>query len=679
MPRTCSVAVRRNALAIMGLLTLTSTAHANEVLTSDLSDFSLEELASVDVSAASLLRANLLDAASSIGAVSVEDWQRRGARRLADALETQPAIMPLPHAYGNPVFAIRGYARSSSYTGIATTWDGIPLNDLFRSAPQFNTSSINLGALQQIQLIQGPGSALYGSDAFHGVIALRSFESDHALSQSRVAGGGDGYYEAALQHSQAILGDNQLHFALAANGQPDQERRLRFTNPFTNQEQTVERANKYKAETLSLKLNTDASQKRSWYAGLYLHNYDADGGQGAGTRLSGGEDLAWMYSHLAMVQGGVKQRLNDTRSLELKSYYWWLDADQTSSRQNGQVRRGLVFTEFRGGAQAIYRDAYQPGHTEWALALGQEWLGMTDGVTEDRTPEGLLISSTPLPADDARRKVRSATLEVNTHWHDQRWRLVYGGRLDDYSDFGNHTSPRVGLIYHPHPDSAIKLLYGEAFRAPSALEIGGAQGSAIGNPNLKPEVIKSYELIALRQTPRYLAQITLFRNHWHDGISTVVIAQGSPAQFQNVERNDAHGVTTAVQARLSGWQIDLSGSSVQSRNTRTGVRYNIFPRYMLNAGIGHELFDPSWQLQLNQRWLSKVDDVPLTGGFPPHTLPRYARTDVALRKEVSRQVNASLQLRNLFDRNNRMPSAPAAIGGIPDERFSANIAVDYEF
>jgi outer membrane cobalamin receptor len=128
-----------------------------------------------------------------------------------------------------------------------------------------------------------------------------------------------------------------------------------------------------------------------------------------------------------------------------------------------------------------------------------------------RSPQGRLLSAQVNPADGASRRVGSATLEANTHWAERAWSLVYGARLDEYSDFGRHTSPRLGLVYHPRADSAVKLLYGQAFRAPSAVEIGGAQNSVLGNPALKPEIIDSYELIGMRETANMLATLTLYR------------------------------------------------------------------------------------------------------------------------------------------------------------------------
>jgi outer membrane cobalamin receptor len=647
----------------------------------ELTAMSFEELASISVSAASLLESNLLNAASSIAAVDSADWRRRGARRMLDAIEFQPGVMVLPHTSGNEVLAIRGYARSTSYAGVATSWDGVPLNDLFRSGPQFNLPSINLGALSQVQLIQGPGSALYGSDAFHGLIALRGFEADHdmAVVNGRIAS--NGYAETALQSSSTFGGDTRWSLALAANGQGDQQRRASYVSPTTGAPVSNVRANSYQAQTASIKFASSVREQLSWHGGLYYHHYDAAQFQGLGTRLSGESDLGWLNTAFWMAQAGLRQQLGSGGSLEAKAYSWWVDNDLESNLAlaTGPVHRDLLTTQSRSGLQAIYRDSWQPGRTEWALALGQEWLAVRAARADLRSPQGQLMSSTPNQAQGARRTVRSATLEMNTRFDGEHWKLVYGGRVDDYSDFGSHSSPRVGLIYQPQQGDAIKLLVGQAFRAPNAVEIGGAANSVLGNPNIQPEVINSAELVAMRRTEHYIVQATLFRTLWRDGIAAVLVPAAKLTQYQNVGRNDAKGISASLQYRAGSWLFDASGAVVASRNSITGVHYNIFPRLMADIGIKYVLADPTMQLGLNQRYMSSVDDVPSTEGFNVTPLPRFLRTDLSFSKEWSARDSATLQVRNLFNRDNRLPSPPASLGGIPDERLSVSLALSHRF
>ncbi len=645
----------------------------------ELTAMSFEELASISVSSVSLLEATILDAASSVATVDSNDWRRRGGRRMLDAIEFQPGIMVLPHTSGNEVLAIRGYARSTSYAGVATSWDGVPLNDLFRSGPQFNLPSINLGALSQVQLIQGPGSALYGSDAFHGMVALRGFESDQdmTLVDGKVAS--NSYAETALQ-SSARIGDTRWSLALAANGQGDQERRASYVQPTTGAAVSTLRANRYQAQTGSLKFASESKASLSWYGGLYFHHYDADQFQGLGTRLSGEQDLGWLNTMFWMAQAGLKQKLDGGGSLEAKVYGWWVENDLESNLlvSGSPAHRDLLAMQTRSGVQAIYRDSWPAGRTEMALALGREWLAVQGAKSVVTSPQGAQLSSTVNRAQGARRDVNSATLEMNTRFGDQ-WRLVYGGRLDDYSDFGSHASPRVGLIFQSQSGDAIKLLVGQAFRAPNAVEIGGATNSVLGNPDIKPEVIDSYELVAMRRTASYLVQATLFRTLWHDGISAVLVPSAGLTQYQNVGRNDAKGLSASWQYRTGGWLVDASGAFVSSRNAITGAAYSIFPRWMADVGISHTLDDPSMQFGVNQRFMSQVDDIATTEGFKVTPLPRFLRTDLSFNKDFSGQSSAIFQVRNLFNRNNVLPSPPASLGGIPQERLSFSVALRRRF
>lgn len=670
----------RTVLAAALMLALPPAAHAVIRDEQDLARLSFEELAEIDVSAASLLRASLLDAGSSISSITAREWRRAGARRMMEALEQQVGALVLPHTSGNQVLAVRGYARSTSYTGTATSWDDVPLNDLFRSAPQFNLPSVNLGALSQIQLIQGPGSALYGSDAFHGMIALRSAAAGQDDDAVTMAYGSDGYAETSLRHGVIWVDGLRLGVALAANCQPGQERPAAWGGSLDGTAPPPIRALRYGAQTGTVKLASNPEQALSWFGGLYWHRYRADEFQGSGTRLSGGNDLGWLDTDFTMGQGGVRWQASADRSLEAKAYYWHVDNTLSSNLRSasGTIHRDLLTRQHRAGVQATYRDAIPAWHTELAFALGNEWLGVDVAKAYVSSLAGAPLSTVVNPAEGANRNVRSATLEMVTSWDQQRWRLVYGGRLDDYSDVGRHASPRAGLIYHPRPDTALKLLVGEAFRAPSAVERGGAAGSVLGNPSLKPETIRSYELVALHQDEHKLVQMTVFRTFWQDGIAAVLAPPQTLSQYRNVERSDAHGVTASAKYQRGGWLLEANGSLVRSRNSGTGVEYSIFPRTMFSAVIGRAL-SQAWDVQLRQRWQARTNDIPSTEGFPTQTLPRFSRTDVTLAWQASSRSELALQLRNVMNRANRVASAPASRGGIPDEPFSASLQWQYRY
>ncbi len=267
---------------------------------------------------------------------------------------------------------------------------------------------------------------------------------------------------------------------------------------------------------------------------------------------------------------------------------------------------------------------------------------------------------------------------MNSHFA-EHWLAVYGGRVDDYSDFGRQASPRLGLIYQPESDTAIKLLCGQAFRAPSAAERNGTLNTVLGNAGLKPEVIDSLELVAIGQHAGLLWQAGVFATAWRDGIAIVFRPDLKINQFQNVERNRAHGVNASVTWRADGWQVDAGASWVASRNAKTGASYNIYPQRSATISVARTVFDGAGRLSLAQRWMDGFDDIPRGDVFAPTPLPAYARTDLAYSHALSRSLTLSAVVRNLLDRDSHLPSPLGSVGGIPGERINATVRAAWKF
>lgn len=664
------------------LALLPSTILAADVNTDDLFQLSIEELMNVDVTVASLFDTTELDAPSSVSVIKENDWQRRGARKMVDAVSHLPTAVVLPVATGTETMAIRGYARLN-VTGTAVLWDGVPLNDLFTGSSLFVTPNINLGTLNEIQMVQGPGSALYGSDAFHGVLALHGFESDRDIqnAQGRVAS--NGYFDAATHFSTQAYDSTRANLALAANGQPNQHRDFSYEDPDTHETRTGERANEYDAETAMVKLASDPTQPFSYHAGFYAHHYDAEGFQGLGTRPAGTQDLSGQESDFAMTQLGVARNWSPQQSMELNAYYWRTNNEFFLYNQEKPVDpiigTRLPISQHRVGAQTIYRDAL--ASTRWAISLGGEQLGIDDARAKVYSEQGVLLNDMEHPIEGTARDIQYLTLEAQTPWADGRWRLVYGGRFDHYSDVGNHTSPRLGLIYRPQPDTAIKLLYGNAFRAPTAVELYGSPGTVEGNPDLKPEVIDTYELMWLKQATDWRAQIELFQSHWQNAI-VIVDNPNPPPQLHPINHgnNNARGVAGQYFYEAMPWITEFGAAYVTSENGATGDADGMFPKVIINTGLGYTFTQFDSRVYLNQRLQFDTEDVSAdTAGFPAQKLPTYWRIDLTATKQFNKQFDLSISARNLLNRNNALPAANGSRGGVPDETLSVDLGARYTF
>jgi outer membrane cobalamin receptor len=652
---------------------------ADDLTAADLVDYSLEELLQVNVRIASRIPTTVLDAASSVEVIPEDRWRRRGARNIGDVLATVPGISVTPALGGAEAFAVRGYSRSTSLLGVLVSYDGVPLNDLFRAAPTLNLPGLNLGAIDEIQLIEGPGSALYGADAFHGVVALRGFEAAADTRQVQATVRDNDFYAAHARVSTALAPRTRASIALAADGQDDQHLGFAYSDPITGMQRSGERANRYGARSMSAKFRGADDGGSSWYAGALLHHYDGEGYQGFGTRLSGTRDVGGVDSDLYLLNGGVRHELEGGHAVELSAYVWTAQS---------LLRAGRTTFDFeseneqrRSGVHGSYESGPTAWNSEWAFVLGAEELAVDEARTRNFDLAGNRTLDRVNLAEGADRHILSGTFEGRTGWAEQRWQIVYGLRLDRYSDFARHLSPRLGLIWHPQEHNAIKLLYGNAFRAPTANDINGTVGLIEANPALDAEDIDTLEVVFMHQAASWFAEVGAFHSDWDNGIVSVANVGGTaPFILQNLEENRAHGVTFKLDWQSDPWLLNLGTSWVRSRNLTLDQSYDAFPRYIVDAEVGYRHVRSATTFLLTQHWQIDADDgFPPSSGIPATELPLYARTDIGAVRRLNEQWNLMLFVRNALDRDNYFPSTAGTRAGIPDLPRTLSAEVRFDF
>ncbi len=225
----------------------------------------------------------------------------------------------------------------------------------------------------------------------------------------------------------------------------------------------------------------------------------------------------------------------------------------------------------------------------------------------------------------------------------------------------------------------MKLLYGRAFRAPTSTQknTNGAFGLEID-----PEIIDTYELVFMKQSERWVAELVLFKSSWKDGIVlTSVISDGVPlVKHLNIGKSNAYGVELKYQWRKNRWGIDFSSSYIKSEDDLNDWDYSAFPEYIVNLGILYQVPANNFDFYLNNRFHLDVDEGPTIDAIPdPESLDDYWRVDVHVKKGLTDRVDLFFNVKNLFDRENHFPSIMNSEGGIRDEAFSASIGIQTSF
>jgi outer membrane receptor for ferrienterochelin and colicins len=234
----------------------------------------------------------------------------------------------------------------------------------------------------------------------------------------------------------------------------------------------------------------------------------------------------------------------------------------------------------------------------------------------------------------------------------ERWRLEAGVRYDHYYTFGGTTNPRVALVYNPDEASALKLLYGRAFRAPNAYESYYADGfSAKANPDLDPETIRTLEAVYERTwaTGWRLAS-SLYHYRILDLIVQVIDPLDGLLLFENADSVRATGIEVELERRFAnGARVQWSHALQRAEIESSGTRLTNSPAHLSQLLAEVPLGGP-WRGGVDLQALSERDT--LGGG----DVPGYVVANLVVRApDLVRGLDLDLAVTNLLDAEIRDP------------------------
>lgn len=653
----------------------------------ELMELSFDDLLDVEMSVASKFSEDELNLGSTVSKITRKDWQRRGARRLRDAIATETSIVVTPVLWDGTGMAIRGFLGSSSVSGISMQIDDVPVVLLRTGSGLFDTLSYQLGVLDSIEIIKGPGSALHGSDAFHGVIATKTFESDTDLLSVGAELGTLNYQQGDIRLSHGISDINRVNAAFSVSHQGEQNQTYHNINATNTGLITGERDLNYDSYMGVIKLNSVFSNDFSSYVNFYLKGRDSEEGSGLGpSRNTIDIDHSDSDEQFQMINAGLAWTFSNNITLEAGAYAWNTDTTRTFSRYNNSnnpIEVQIFFEESREGIKLHIKQPDNDWNTQWVVGLESSHASIDDNHNRlVSLLDGSQLNQSVNVSKGYERNVNSLIAQAKTHFFDRKLDVLYGARIDNYVNaFGSHKSPRLGLIYHLQSDSVIKLLYGQAFTPASSLDIFG--GITIkGDLKIAPEIIDTYEFVYLKHAKNWKLNVTLFKSDWSDGIHNV--ATNDPdfnLEVANIGELSSKGLEITYRYVYSSWFANANASYVKSSNKTDNFDYDSFPRYLINLGLGYRLEQYNLEFYLQNQWHISRDEGPVVLGVidDPRELSDYFRTDISVQWQASERWKFSAYIRNLFDRNNATPSTFTMPNGHPDESINASLNMSYSF
>lgn len=649
-------------------------------------NMSLDELMDVGIRVASRSEATLLEAPAVVSVLTADDLRRIGARDLRDALRYVPGFEPGIRSFGYYEFGFRGVITDNSEK-VLILLDGMPVNEHLEGSGSIVFADFPLDNLDRIEVIRGPGSALYGSNAFVAVISLisrplpeapqvvtlgaGSFDTGEA--SLRVGRRGDGWQWSGFLHLLDSDGDAAAITSDALQIRPDPPW-------FAAINQGVSLAGSDRGVTDNARRKLTAQ----WQLGfgdfkLNALLVDARKGPYIGTLFTVNEgseahprqfqldaSKAWQLGENSRLEA----RLHGRRYLADNLWNSMPPGYRVPTAEGGLIEYSRGQYDRQGGTQrtlgAELRSTTTIGSRHTVIAgLAIERQSLYDLVNLTNLPGAgpeSMIDAGAIILGEPERELRSAYLQ--DQWQaSETLEITSGLRFDDYDDVGSSLTPRLAAVWQPREGLSLKALYGEAFRAPTFVEsyLFAYGGFGRGNLDNRPETIETLELAGIyRFNPRWLAQLNVYRNQIGDLLQFVPNAAGYLEYRNQPDLTVVTGAEAELRfepnARWAGF-LQLSHQHGQSRST--GAELVGMASWQGSLGID---FLPSERLQwhavvhaVGRRQRQAIDSRPPLGG--------YAVVNLIANWQPADRHQLQLRLHNLFDREQRFPDLSANVSG----------------
>lgn len=614
--------------------------------------------------------------------ITAEDIRAMGARDLDEVLETVPGLhVSTNHSGYNPIYVIRGI-HSEFNPQVLMLVNGIPITNLFVGDRGQVWGGFPLESVLRVEVIRGPGSAIYGADAYAGTINIITKSADPENNDVD-AGVSYGSYDEkrswiTAQHisdsgfevfaSLEYMDTDGPDETIEADGQTSLDA-LFAPLPGVSlapgdtelRRETWDSRLEVKKDLVKLRLGYQERNNIGLGAGVN-QILDPDGEANA-KRING--DLTYHDPNFSA---------NWDVQTQLSYFQTEAHSDLVLAPPGANFGFG-TFTEGVLGQPSVYErharievSGFYSGFDNHEVRVGTGYQHLDQYKIEESKnfeilPGGFIV---PLPGGlqdvtetnpfNVEKARRISYLFLQDEWSvAPDWSVTMGLRYDDYSDFGSTVNPRLAIVWQTSYSLTSKFLYGRAFRAPSYSELFNLNNPvAVGNPDLDPEVIDTYEVaFNYNAGPQLNVGLNLFYYEMED------IIRFNPFVAENAGDQTGHGLEFEVNWKphdkllIAGnfaWQKSEDGNTDSDAPNAPGKQLYVQANYE---------FLPGWYSNLQ---VNRVMDRERAPTDTRNTVDDYTKVDLVLRAtQLLPTWELTVGVKNLTDEEIYEPSLAAPL------------------
>jgi vitamin B12 transporter len=579
---------------------------------------------------------------SSMSVITADDLKVQQTDIVSDILAETPGLTV--NRNGGPgqttTVSIRGAESGQTLVLI----DGVRINDPSSPDDQAILGDLLVNNVDRIEVLRGPQSTLYGSDAIGGVVdtlTRRGGSTPFALDASAEGGSFDTWHvnaaangtEGLLEYGAALnyYDTGGISAADARNGNVEDDADRNFGATLNTRVHAT--------DTLSFDLRAYYTQSHTEFDGFPPPNFvlQDDGEFGTASLVAG-----YAGANLDLLDGKLRNRLAFIAS--------------ESNRKD--------FGEFD-----FITNAFTPAENFFARGDAQrfEYQGSYDLDDANQLVFGAETQRVSMSTESLQFDPGPTTGHVRTNGYYAQWQstlfkqltLTGGVRLEDNSEFGTHTSLKLAGAWNiPGWHTTLRANYGDGFKAPTLYELF----SQYKNPfhALRPETARGWEVGADHDFlgDRLRASLTYFERNTHNQIDFVSTFTPPFGYYENLDSTRATGVEAEIDARLTdALSVTASYTNLAAKNLVTGTELARRPRNSASATV---TWRPIRKLTLGAAVVydgPRFDD---GGNFVP--LESNTTVNLTGSYDITDTVQVYARVENLFDELNEPIAGYGRVG-----------------
>jgi len=532
------------------------------------------------VYSASKYEQKVTEAPSAVTIITADEIKKYGYRTLADILQSVNGFYVTFDRNYN-FLGVRGFNRPGDYnTRVLLLMDGHRLNDnIYESAAIGTESIVDVDLIDRVEIIRGPSSSLYGTNAFFGVVHVIT-KRGRDIRGMEVSTGLGSYdsYRGRLTYGNKF--QNGLEWLASGSVSSSDGHQTLFFKEFDDPT-THNGIAKNVDDEAFYRLFTKASFSAFSLESSYIRRSKTIPTGAFGTVFNSHQNqtidergfVDLKYETQLAAQIGLTARLYYDRYYYRGDYLYEAPPEVSHKLLNQDATTG----EWWGGEVKVTKRLWD----SHKFTLGSEY---RDNFTQKQRNYDVDPFASYLNEDQSSQIWAFYLQDEFAFW--DRFILNAGVRYDYYDSFGSSVNPRLALIYSLK-NTTIKLLYGEAFRAPSAYEQFYAGGGLRANPNLQPEDITTYELVIEHYFNRYLhASITGYYYTINGLISQTLDPNEEVFSFKNVESIEAMGTEFSLEGKWpSGFESRIGYALQDTENRDTHHSLTNSPQHLVKINL----------------------------------------------------------------------------------------------